>query len=86
MNNNPHQFCPSCGYTIEEHTSLDNTSAKPRPNNLTLCFNCAIVLQFDENLKVKLPPIELIGSLDEETTLQISKVQDAILRMRGKKK
>lgn len=72
MNNN-YQICPSCFYMLEEHTCIEDDSAKPRANDISICFKCATILVFDDALKIQIAPQEVIDSFDSETASQIER-------------
>ena len=65
------QGCPKCGYTLDACTGIDNDHA-PKPEDLTLCINCAAYLQFDAELRMVVFPDEQLLDLDDETRLTLT--------------
>jgi hypothetical protein len=49
--------CPSCGKKIDAATHLEE-HVRPKPGDFTVCFGCAVLLRFDQNLRP--------GPLDEK--------------------
>lgn len=55
---NPVQ-CPNCGCKVDAVTSLGHRSL-PTDGDLTICVECACLLEFGENLTVHLPSREVL--------------------------
>lgn len=50
----PVTVCPVCEYIMDSASSLNNQEhAKPAPGDVSLCFRCGAVLQFDNALHVR---------------------------------
>lgn len=72
----PTSHCPVCGY---EFKGGENDDA-PRPGNLAICCECAVVLAFDDNLAVRIISFsEAIGiALDADLAHTIYEAQEVI--------
>jgi hypothetical protein len=55
---NPSNQCPYCQHKLELATaSPRNRHATPKPNDVTVCIECASVLVFTDDLNVRAPNI-----------------------------
>lgn len=52
------QFCPYCNTLLNATTSINNKKNNPKPGDFSICINCAEVIRFDQNLKLKKSSIE----------------------------
>lgn len=46
------QLCPKCGYELDAATKVEGDQGAPEPNDVTVCIQCASVLQFGPELKL----------------------------------
>jgi len=44
--------CPYCGYEIDSHTTVAVEQTLPEKDDLSVCFNCANICKYDEDLKL----------------------------------
>lgn len=77
-------ICPNCNYHMDAVTPIsdDNDNIEqqgPQENDLTLCFNCGQILQFQKDLSVIPVKIEDLHDLDEITLETFLNWQKAIL-------
>ncbi len=49
----PECNCPNCGHRFSAASSLDDASAKPSAGDFTVCIECAQLLAFDDDLRVR---------------------------------
>jgi hypothetical protein len=70
-------YCPGCNALIDHATSFDNNT--PNPGDITICFYCAEILYFSEDMSVDILPDVLLNEMDEKTRAYISQVQKAII-------
>ena len=52
------RFCPNCEHQLDAVTHLGDGDIKPRRGDITICINCAEILQFDKNIR----PVKLRGA------------------------
>lgn len=72
----PVNLCPSCGHTIDALGRPDGGDILPRPDDVTLCINCAAVLIINHDLTVRSPTP---GELDDmKTDMDLRKLQETI--------
>ena len=73
--------CPKCGYFFDSATCVDETKGdiEPTAGDISLCVNCAAILEFDENLKLRMCDDKTINELDDELLNEIIKVKTSIL-------
>lgn len=75
------QSCPSCGKSNNSTTGI-NSQEQPKPGDVSICFYCAFVSVFDENLKLTPISKQQLESLPQDVIFQISKAKLAILAKR----
>ena len=51
----PPQECPACGKYLDCASGF-NCDGKPRPGDVTVCFGCGAILEFQKGLKFRLVP------------------------------
>jgi len=59
----PSWFCPYCGYLADSATDATGTHAVPKPDDLSICINCAGVLMFDYDLNIVAADEKLLDEL-----------------------
>lgn len=50
----PGNVCPACKHPMDAATSTDRP-AKPKPDDVSVCFECGQVLLFNEDLTSRIP-------------------------------
>jgi len=45
--------CPGCGVPLDATTDPSDQNATPEPGDVTLCFYCETLLEFDEQLELR---------------------------------
>jgi hypothetical protein len=78
----PSAACPVCGYLMDACTALDNEKPRsPKPNDISICLECAAVLAFTDDLKFReATPDDYKGS---ETIIR--QAQHLIFKKKGRK-
>jgi len=70
-------MCPACGHELDAATSVFD-KVRPTPGDVTVCINCAALLQFTDDLSFKL-------ANTHELTLtvldQLAEIQAAVRKM-----
>jgi hypothetical protein len=51
----PASFCPRCGHTLDACSATLSRGGKPKPGDFTFCIECANMLTFDAELRVRVP-------------------------------
>lgn len=72
------QECPSCGYKLEIHTSLENPDDKPSPNDLSVCYNCGTWNKYGKNLEILSLTDEEKNNIDNKTLNILTKISEKI--------
>lgn len=77
--------CPKCGSPNDAATSCDETdreqNVRPRPGDISVCIRCASILQFQEDLTVKIISMDETGA-DDDTKFQIARLQQKIQQIK----
>lgn len=61
--------CPYCSYAMDSVTEAEGKNVKPSPGDASVCFNCAQILVFDNNLNLIIPLPDLLKHLAQNETL-----------------
>ena len=72
-------YCPKCGLLCDAVSDPEGLDSKPQQGDISICFGCAAILEFDKNLKLKVCSEDKINKLDTETLVQIVKIRSYIL-------
>jgi hypothetical protein len=62
--------CPHCFKLLDGHQALEGHDQRPGPGDVTVCFGCAAVLVFDDQLEVR-------AATDQERTEAMSQPEVA---------
>ena len=62
--------CLKCGSVWDAATNTDGTR-NPRPDDITICFKCAHIMAFDDNLKFRELTPEERQEISKDTNIQI---------------
>lgn len=71
--------CPNCHYKMDAVSSMDNSETGPQEHDLSLCYKCGQILEFQKDLSVKAVDNSILTELDEETRTTFLNVQQYIL-------
>ena len=74
------QSCPHCGHKLNA-ASNEMGGREPKAGDLSICFHCATILEFDKDLKLVEMDIERLFDLeefDDELRLYIIRQQKKI--------
>lgn len=74
--------CPHCKKTLDGFTDPVGDRV-PKPEDVTMCLYCGEILQFDERMKLKPIPEELIKELNLKTVQIAGKVRQKFLESRN---
>ena len=76
------RHCPHCNHQLDAATAISGEDIKPRKGDLTICIECAVILQFDKNIR----PVRLTGmtldALPAEVFDQVTKVRNQLIQMK----
>lgn len=63
--------CPDCGKKLDTSSCIEKEVESPKFGDLSVCFGCGCLMQFDEKLKLnKAPNLEDLR-LDKETEVAL---------------
>lgn len=79
----PDQRCPRCGKNLNRSSPVDNQPLAPVPGDFTVCVGCVAILQFDEQMKLKVPEQAAIEQLDAQTLQHLLAAQKLILSLKA---
>lgn len=69
--------CPGCGAVLNAATGTDSESV-PREGDISVCYKCGSLLEFNEDLSVRLLDSSDMKKLDWETVEELEKIQEFI--------
>lgn len=70
--------CPKCGYKMDTHTSANDPSETPSPNDISICLNCGTFNKFNEDLKLVEFTQEDLENTDSELRVEIERISQKI--------
>lgn len=78
--------CPWCGsvQTVASAVELDET-LQPQPDDVSVCIDCGNLLQFDDNMHLRKPDLDILGQLTLEELEQICMALIAVRQIRDDK-
>jgi len=76
--------CPYCGYEVDSHTTVSSEQTLPEKDDLSVCFNCANICKYDQDLKLIPFTEEDVLNTDSETLETLKNVVEKIKNYRDK--
>lgn len=76
--------CPKCGKTLNSATSVDDPNAIPKEGDLSVCFGCGTLLEYEEGWFVHELPAETLEKLkrnEPESYASLMNLREYIVRM-----
>lgn len=70
-------YCPCCKALLDAASPAEGNKV-PMPGDITICFYCAEVLMFSDDMELIKCPEVIIETLSEETQVQIFIVTETI--------
>ena len=74
--------CPKCGYPNDAATACDETDpeskGRPKPDDISVCLGCAVVMQFNPDMTLRVVELDDIPGLDDDTKFQVMRIQQNI--------
>lgn len=80
-----HGVCPKCGKVFSHVSNADENEGPPRAGDLTICFGCATIFRFKEDLKVEVLQDEEFNELDDESRELLNQLSEIILSYNASK-
>lgn len=77
--------CPVCGNKLDAATHVKEKEIVPAPGDISICFYCATVSMFDENLKLEQMTNEQFAKLPDEVRASVRKTRDMLLEFNIKR-
>jgi hypothetical protein len=59
--------CPVCGLVLRAHTPIGEDKSPPVPGDLSVCFYCGLLLEFTEDLRLRVARQAVLEALSAET-------------------
>ena len=75
--------CPNCGKNLNAATGVTDNESSPRKDDLTVCYYCAEILLYGEDLQLIKCPKEVIDDLPKETVCDLKRAQIIVLSARN---
>lgn len=72
--------CPVCMYKLNAATALDGMAA-PTEGDVTLCINCASILEFGDELQLLVATQKTLNDLPDETIEELQNLQRQLIRL-----
>jgi len=75
--------CPECGKMTNTAMSVDGDD-KPSDGDISLCFYCGAINQFDSKLNIVNMPDEVLESIKKDEPETYKTLIDAVIMIKGK--
>jgi hypothetical protein len=77
------RICPECKSEVNGATGVDHDDA-PKPNDISICFECAAINKFDEELNLKpLSSLEL-NQIKEDDPASYDIIMEVVNRIKSR--
>jgi hypothetical protein len=76
----PASTCPQCNYEMDGATCSTGNHA-PRPGDVSVCIQCASILEFDPDLSLRAAGPKLLASLDPDARAHLETIVAAIRKL-----
>jgi hypothetical protein len=77
--------CPSCKTVLSDSTCVSKEGASPSPGDLSVCFYCGELLQFDDETAPRLLTFDKFQLLPYKDRMELLFVQKTVRREHGRK-
>lgn len=77
--------CPNCDEVVNGATGVDHEN-QPKPEDISICFNCAAVNQFDSDMKLKPIKEGLLETIKEIRPADYDLIMEVVSRIKRVKK
>lgn len=74
----PEVRCPHCGHRLDAAGTLAGAVPRPKRFDLTVCFGCGEVLQFDRRLRLQRITANELAALTPDEAADLRQTQTAI--------
>ena len=84
MSNAPHirlreeDRCPWCGKVVDSLSTLEGEPPFAKEGDMSVCFGCTEVMQFDADMRLKKMTAAEIATLSPDEAADLRQTQDAI--------
>lgn len=78
----PESHCPTCAKLLDSATSVSDAST-PEPGDLSICFYCATLLTFDDNLVLQALGEDAFATLGEDLQRYLKQMRNRVLEARA---
>lgn len=66
-------YCPNCEHLLDSASAAFGKHV-PKPHDVTVCFYCAVILEFSDDMALVKLPWKTYNKLDQETQLQLGNI------------
>ena len=70
--------CPECGAMLDDATNMEDDSLKPEPGDISCCIECAVVLEYQDDMQMRKLSADEFLALPDDVRLEIAKYARAI--------
>ena len=73
-------ICPKCGYRMDKVLRYADRELEPQPGDIALCFKCAAILAFTDDLGLRCANAQELDDLNFDETIIAAQME---IRMSG---
>ena len=72
MNKVKENYCPTCNEKLDAADSMELVWEPPSSGDLSICFYCATICMFDDDLTLVIPTQKEMDELPRETVIELA--------------
>jgi hypothetical protein len=76
----PESRCPECAHRFDRASDSEFSGSAPTPGDITLCIECAAILQYDDAMQPQ--TFTALETLEPDHLSEVLKVRRAIVMLR----
>lgn len=76
--------CPNCKRKLDAVTGVDHEE-QPQPNDVSVCFYCGAINQFNDELELVPLPEEVLEYIKENETQNYDIIMEVVSRIKSRK-
>jgi hypothetical protein len=78
--------CPSCKTELDEATCITDENARPEAGDISICFSCGEINQFDNDLNLVILPSSKLTRIRLENPEDYELIMDAVIMIKARNK
>lgn len=80
------QKCPECDYSHNASTQINGEDIPPTSGDISICWSCGAINQFDENMNIIPLPVEVLTEIKETDKENFDLLMDTVIHIKSRGK